>query len=135
MKRSGPPERKTPLRADPAKTRDWQQRSRKRLPRKSALQLDIDRERREVTRPAVVARDGERCWARDLVPEVRCASPFRERPQLELHEVIPRSAWRLGAIEPGNCRLLCQAHHDWATSPKDPTPVIAVGLLGRQEKP
>lgn len=33
MKRSGPPKRRTPLRADPQKQRDWERRSRRELKR------------------------------------------------------------------------------------------------------
>lgn len=118
MKRGGPLKRKTELRADPAKTREWEQRSRRRLPVKSTKQRSIDTERREVTRPAVVARDGERCSARELVPEVRCAA-YGGRAELELHEVVKRSAWRAGATVASNCRLLCPAHHDWTEDEPD----------------
>jgi hypothetical protein len=32
---------------------------------------------------------------------------------LDVHEVIPRSAWAGGWFEPTNCVLVCRQHHDW----------------------
>jgi hypothetical protein len=114
------------LRADPEKTRAWQRRSavrsaenarrrpRKPLPRRSAKKKAIDVERVEVRR-VVIERDGETCFAgaNGLVPSVRCASPSPDRLELELHEVVKRGRWAAGAVVPSNCRLLCQAHHDY----------------------
>jgi hypothetical protein len=42
VKRSGPPERRTRLSSDPEQQRAWEQRSRKRLPRKSAKRRAAD---------------------------------------------------------------------------------------------
>ena len=39
----------------------------------------------------------------------RCGGP------LDVHEIIPRSAWSAGWLEPSNCLLLCRAHHRWTT--------------------
>lgn len=128
MKRGKPLPRRTPLRADPSATRDWQQRSRKPLPAKSTKQRAIDAQRPAV-RAAVVARDGNRCWvkAAGIATGVRCASPSYDRALLELHEVVKRSRWRLGVLDPSNCRLLCQAHHDWTEAEAELA--TAAGLL------
>lgn len=117
-------ERRKPLRVNPDTQRAWQDRSRARaierartttrtpLRTKSTRQRRIDRYRTDVCRPAVVARDGERCFARALVPEVPCGTRYG-RHGLELHEIRARSLWRGGAVVPANQRLLCPAHHDW----------------------
>jgi hypothetical protein len=39
----------------------------------------------------------------------RCSGP------LDVHEIIPRSAWSAGWLEPSNCVLLCRLHHSWVT--------------------
>lgn len=116
--------KRSPLKRDPDKARAWEQRSRdhaiakartkqrKPLPRKSAKQRKIDAQRPYV-RAAVIERDGLGCYARALVPSVECASPNPERRLYELHEVVKRSRWRMGVLDPANCRLLCQAMHDW----------------------
>jgi len=36
-----------------------------------------------------------------------CAGP------LDVHEVIPRSAWRDGELVESNCVLVCRRHHHW----------------------
>lgn len=56
---------------------------------------------------AVRARDFHTCQAKDKVPEVHCNGP------LDVHEIIPRSAWRAGYLVIDNCILICRAHHDW----------------------
>lgn len=59
----------------------------------------------------VIARD-ESCRvplhiaAHESVWPVECAGP------LEVHEVIPRSAWRDGELVESNCVLVCRLHHD-----------------------
>lgn len=55
----------------------------------------------------VLARDGHRCVAGRAVPTVACSGP------LDVHEVIPRSAWAKGYLVLSNCRTVCRAHHDW----------------------
>lgn len=32
---------------------------------------------------------------------------------LDVHEIIPRSAWPKGYLDPGNCILVCRRHHNW----------------------
>ncbi len=134
------------LKSDPEKVREWQERSRvnarkkksksvRKAPRKalrpmSAAQRKILAKRRYV-RKAVVARDGIGCYAgnRGIVPEVECASPFEGRADLELHEVVKRSRWKAGALVPANCRLLCQAHHDYTE--REVEGATRAGLLAR----
>lgn len=55
----------------------------------------------------VVRRRDRTCRAELLVPAVRCGGP------LDIHEVIPRSAWRDGYLVLSNVRLVCRQHHDW----------------------
>lgn len=47
------------------------------------------------------------CRAKDVVTEVRCSGP------MDVHEIIPRSVWRAGYLDPDNCLYICRAHHDW----------------------
>lgn len=51
-----------------------------------------------------------------------CAGP------LDVHEIIPRSAWRDGDLEVDNCVLLCRRHHDWVGD--HPTEAHELGLHG-----
>jgi hypothetical protein len=54
------------------------------------------------------AWEPNQCIEGDLVgAPVVCIGP------LDVHEVIPRSAWAGGWLEPDNCRLVCRVHHDW----------------------
>ena len=73
-------------------------------------QMSKRRQRERPTRALVVAqvlaRDGG-CVAAPLVPTVACSGP------LDVHEVIPRSAWRAGYLELANTKCVCRAHHDW----------------------
>lgn len=117
--------RRSALRADPEKTRAWKNRSRKRLPARSAKQVEIGRRRREC-RDAVVARDGATCWAKALPTGISCGTaPGRER--LELHETLKRSRFSGAATDPRYQRLLCPAHHDWTEA--EPAAATEVGLL------
>lgn len=81
-------------------------RSRRRIRAKSARREAETPERQRVVAEAF-ARDGHRCRARDLVPQVRCRGP------LDPHEIIPRSAWAAGYLVLANIVSLCRAHHDW----------------------
>lgn len=122
MKRSGPPARKKGLdrgqgpKADPSKTRAWQDRSRQKLPAMSPRRK-AEKPKRDRVRQEVLARD-RGCTGRGVLPG-RCASPFPDRPDLEVHEVISRGRWAKGYLVPENCRALCQRHHDWVTAHPD----------------
>lgn len=87
MKRGGNLPRRTPLRQVSTKRRDEQQ------------------QRRQVV-AEVIARDRV-CTAATLVPDVHCYGP------LDVHEMIQRSLWRAGYLDPSNCRAVCRAHHEW----------------------
>lgn len=86
-------------------------RSQLRRPTKSIAQYSPSRRTEIPARSAVVEyvtrRDRGACQAKDRVGHVRCAGP------LDPHEIIPRSAWRLGYLDPTNIIMVCRAHHDW----------------------
>lgn len=84
--------------------------------RRRGEQTERERVRREVRR-----RDRS-CRARDLIPAVRCGGP------LDVHEIIPRSAWRKGYLVVDNCVLICRAHHQWVDA--NPDEAHANGLHG-----
>lgn len=100
-------DRKKPLRSDPAKTREWQQRSRKPIPRESTRRRSERPTRRKVVAQAL-ARDGG-CVARDLVPWITCWGP------LDPDERCPRSVYPGGELDIDNVQMLCRRHHDWKT--------------------
>jgi hypothetical protein len=142
VKRSGPPERKTRLRSDPEKTREWRDRSRKALPAKSAKRTAEDRERVKLKRSLLLAAgmraDGAGDWRRacagsTLLPEVECGVVSRGRAVLELHEIVKRGRWRAGLVVRSNCVLLCQAHHDYTETADGIVRATEVGLLARAE--
>lgn len=50
-----------------------------------------------------------------------CAGP------LDGHELMPRSAWKAGWLDPSNVILLCRKHHDWVHA--HPVTAVTLGLL------
>lgn len=97
------------------------------LKRKTRLQPMSERRKSEVLRRREVVeqvrrRDGNRCQAAGLVRSVICCGP------LDPHEIIPRSSWRAGYLEPDNVVIVCRAHHDWIGD--NPLEAEAVGLHG-----
>lgn len=114
-------QRKPIKRGDPPKRSDPPKRGRGPSP-VSKAQLA-----RSAARSALVEyvrlRDNYTCQARALVPQIPCRAP------LDCHEIIPRSVWKLGYLDPTNVRLVCRNHHDWI----DGHPIAAelVGLHGR----
>lgn len=95
MKRVGPLKRVTPL------------RSRSRL-RPVSKKRQRENRVRSVVRAEVLERDGN-CQARDLIPRVACGGP------LDVHELVRRSQWRAGILDPSNCLVLCRWHHSYVT--------------------
>lgn len=101
------------------------------LPRISARKRAKARQRAEVVRQ-VRERDqhcqmferwyhqGTGSWYGSLDP--MCAGP------LDVHEIIPRSAWRDGDLDPDNCVLVCRRHHDWIGN--HPLQAAELGLHG-----
>ncbi len=93
MKRSGPPERRTPLK-----------RSGRLNPMSNKRKAELGVRKR--VREEVQERDAYKCVAKHLVPEVECWGP------LDVDEICPRGRggdW----LDPDNCQVLCRAHHDW----------------------
>lgn len=48
---------------------------------------------------------------------------------LDVHEIIPKSAWKLGYLEPSNCLAICRIHHGWIDN--NPDAAEFVRLHGR----
>ena len=118
MKRSGPPARRTPL------ARGGQ------LERHTRIRPVSEKRQRQLLPRSIVvthvrARD-KTCRGRELAPWVRCWHP--EGELLDVHEIIPRSAWPDGFLEVTNCILICRGHHDWVGD--YPEAAAAVGLHG-----
>lgn len=113
MKRSGP------IKANAEKVKDWQQRSRKRLPAQSVKRIAEAPKRRAVKALAMMRADG-RCEARDLVPH-ECYGP------LDAHELVPRSEYPGGHLDQRNVIIICRTAHDWAHD--NPAKAYLCGLL------
>ena len=113
MKRS-PLRRRTPLRADPDKQREWQ-RSSGALARVSGKRRAQLSERASV-REQVIARAGGQCEYADVIPEVACG--FLPGRGMEVDEL--RGGSRRGSewLDAERCRLACPVHHDWKTAHK-----------------
>lgn len=122
MKRSGR------LRSDPAKTRAWQDRSRKRLPQQSDRRK-AEQPERDATRQEVLRRAGWQCQYRDLVPWVRCATRPGRR-DLEVDELRGGAQRSTEYLDPEQCRATCPAHHDYKTEHKHEV----LGLLAAAER-
>lgn len=117
--------RKTPLRAK----NPWPPKG---TPRTRLRPVSTKRAEQAEARSKVIEqtldRAGRKCQAKDLVPHITCGSPFRDRPKLETHEVIPRDVYPNAHLDVENTVALCQLHHDWVT--EHPTDAHAVGLHG-----
>lgn len=82
------------------------ERRRKQLPKRADVRAEVLR------------RAGHRCEAIDLVPEVRCGSPFPDRPRLEVDELTGGANRSVEWLDADQCQALCQLHHDWKTANK-----------------
>jgi hypothetical protein len=89
-------------------------------PRSKKREAEAAERRRVVAE--VGARDRWTCQAKNVVPEVPCIGP------LDVHEIIPRSAWRAGYLVVDNCLIVCRSHHDWIGD--NPDEAHARGLHG-----
>lgn len=58
-----------------------------------------------------------------------CAGP------LDVHEVIPRSAWRKGYLVVENCKLVCRRHHDWIGENPDEAHTLGLHGFSWERKP
>ena len=77
---------------------------------------------RRVVVLAALARDRRSCRAVSVVFEVSCRGP------LDVHEIIPRSAWPGGYLVLDNTVTLCRTHHDWVG--EHPAEAHGYGLHG-----
>lgn len=107
--------RRTSLRADPDRTRDWQDRSRQPLPPVSRRRRGQLPERQTV-REQVTERAGGECEYRDVIPEVPCG--FLPGRGMEVDEVRGGSHRQAEWLDPDCCRYTCPIHHDWKTEHK-----------------
>lgn len=123
LDRGKPLERKTRLRARSNLQATKAPERRTRIAPESKKRKS-EKPRRATVRATVIARD-RGCRAAGLLPG-RCRSPFPDRPELEVHEVIPRSLWGPGYLVVSNCVALCQFHHDLVT--EDDALARSVGL-------
>lgn len=65
-----------------------------------------ERDKRKEVVAAVLERDGHRCQATAIHPGQPCWGP------LDVHEVIPRSAWRDGYLRAENALTVCRRAHE-----------------------
>lgn len=89
-------------------------------------------------RPISAKRQAEQAQRRDVVRQARdrdrgCVAhrvgvPGRCWGPLDVHEVIPRSAWRAGYLVLGNVVTVCRGAHDWIGD--HPDEAHALGLHG-----
>lgn len=103
LERRKPLERKARLRADPAKTREWQDRSRRALPQESERTKQEKPQRRAAVAVAR-ARDGDHCA---LERRGDCSGI------LVGHEVVKRSALRGSHLDDRFIVHLCWFHNGW----------------------
>lgn len=108
MKRSG-------IRRNPDRIREWLDRSRRPLPPVSRKRRDQLPTRQQVRRQ-VEARAAGVCEYRDVIPEVACGMlPGRG---MEVDEVRGGSYRQAEWLDPERCRWVCPVHHDYKTSHK-----------------
>lgn len=108
------------MKRDTPKSRAWANR-RKPIRARSDARIAEAPIRQDIVRRAL-QRDGYRCVAESLVPEVACGG------QLDVHEVIPRSAWPGAHLVLDAVLTLCRSHHRWTGD--NPTAAHALGLHG-----
>jgi hypothetical protein len=104
-------------RRDTPKARAWANSRKTPVRSKSLRRTQQELERAEV-RAEVHQRAGGVCQYAPVIPEIQCASPFRDRPQLEVDELRGGAHRSVEWLNPDACRLTCQAHHDWKTEHK-----------------
>jgi hypothetical protein len=126
VKRSGPPERRARLTADPAVQRAWEQRSRRRLPRRSAKRRAADDATAELRARVAAApcllRSGAQLDGCDLlIVGPGCSGPG-----------TPHHLHNAAALPPptaANLVPLCAAHNGWVED--DPPLARRLGLVVR----
>lgn len=90
----------------------------KRAQRRAVVEEVLERDRGCVFMNHVLA-----VYGNDYVP---FEYPYNCRPPLDCHEIIPRSVWPNGELEPTNCTMLCRTHHEFVTD--HPADAYALGL-------
>ena len=101
-------ERRTPLRRTP-----FRQPRSAPLPRGGARLRPFsrrrinDRERRRALVARRLLQAGNRCQGSAYGVEHDCAGP------LDVHEIVPRSAWAAGYLVDENTVVVCRSLHDW----------------------
>lgn len=134
MKRSGPLKRRTPLKADPAKTREWQRRSAPMASGTPMRSRSKAKAREMATRSAetvAAIAAGQRCELGHLTtsadPAHRCAGTPGGR-----HEIRKRSSG--GSVtKPANLRWACNPCNGWVED--HPADAHALGLVARPGDP
>jgi hypothetical protein len=78
----------------------------------------------------VLERDGHRCqfWKHHTNARAGFAAPLGCSVMLDVHEIIPRSVWKVGYLEPSNCVTLCRVHHGFVGD--NPNKAHTIGLHG-----
>lgn len=103
-------------------------------PMSSRRRTDLDT--RAKVRAEVLERDNNLCqfwhyaWEapfRDDAPSI-AGAPIDCAGPLDVHEIIPRSAWAGGWLVPANCVTVCRTHHQWVT--EHPAEAHGIGLHG-----
>lgn len=69
-----------------------------------------------------------RYWLRAGLLTVDYRDPGQCSRRLDVHEIIPRSAWRDGWLVDTNCVLICGNHHHWIDN--HPDEAHTIGLHG-----
>lgn len=113
-------ERRTALRrTGPPPTRARLARGRAGLARQSARRRS-ERAARSAVVEAARRRDGGRCVAAELVPEIECWGP------LDGDEIVLRSGRPGGHLDVDNVQTICRGHHEWKD--RHPAEAVARGL-------
>lgn len=108
MKRGRPLQRRVPLARGQGLARGKPLARTGRLAPRSPKRI-AEREQRAAAIAIAIARDGYRCKAELLVPEVKCWGP------LDPDEYDQRGVRPGGHLDPANIQMLCRAHHGWKT--------------------
>lgn len=125
MNREEPLKRTELPRATPAQVRAWQAKPRKPLPKGKRPNPESAKHRAQrPTRAKVVAF----VRARDRTCQAVEKLDHECGRRLDVHEIVPRSAWALGYLEPDNCVLVCSVAHAWIDD--HPDEARTLGLHG-----
>jgi len=106
VKRSGPPQRRTPLKSGGRLPQGKPLDRRTRIKPMSQKRRDEAPARQQV-REETMRRAGHQCEAIGRVPEVRCWGP------LDVDEIEGRGVHPGAHLNPELTQVLCRAHHNW----------------------